>query len=135
MRFGAQLQALLLACCVLCRSKAVEREGHIDRDGALAFDPSELDGAELEIRSQPRLDTRLFRPARAPVSRQRVLVIGGTGFMGRAAVELLSRQGYNVTTLNRGKTMPGGHDGVANIKCDRLNDREGFIAHLRRVSS
>lgn len=50
----------------------------------------------------------------------KVLVIGGSHFVGRALVETALRDGHEVTTLNRGRT---GHDvnGAKLIRADRTN--------------
>ncbi len=54
----------------------------------------------------------------------KVLILGGSYFVGRKVVEYLSEQGYAVTVLNRG-TRPLSVDGVQQICCDR-NDGEGM---------
>ncbi|WP_219470787.1 NAD-dependent epimerase/dehydratase family protein [Nonomuraea rhizosphaerae] len=48
----------------------------------------------------------------------RVLVIGGTRFLGRAAVEAALARGHQVTTFNRGQSGPDLH-GVEAIRGDR----------------
>jgi 2'-hydroxyisoflavone reductase len=57
----------------------------------------------------------------------KVLVIGGTQFMGRNLVNRLLELEYDVTVLNRGKT-PWPFEGkvITRLKCDRLNDRKRF---------
>merc|ERR1712166_1153874 len=67
----------------------------------------------------------------ASVSKRRVLVIGGSGFMGRATVQLLQAEGHQLTVLNRGVTKPEGYEGVTQIKCDRMGDRASFKRILR----
>lgn len=59
----------------------------------------------------------------------RVLVIGGTAFMGRALVERLLARGDDVTILHRGATTPFG-DRVAQVRCDR-NDVAAIRAALK----
>ncbi len=54
----------------------------------------------------------------------RVLVLGGSYFVGRKMVEYLAGHGYEVTVLNRG-TRPLSVEGVQQICCDR-NDGEGM---------
>lgn len=49
----------------------------------------------------------------------RVLVLGGTQFIGRAAVERLLAHGHDVTLLNRGQTAPALFPGVPRIVADR----------------
>ena len=58
----------------------------------------------------------------------RVLVIGGTLFIGRALVRRLLEQGDKVTILHRAETTPFG-DRVASIRCDR-NDIVGVRTAL-----
>ena len=60
----------------------------------------------------------------------RVLVIGGTQFVGRAVVEAFLARGDEITIFHRGKTNPGLFDGVVNVLGDRnqaadLADIEG----------
>ncbi len=47
----------------------------------------------------------------------RVLVMGGSKFVGLCTVSILLRDGYQVTTLNRGTTKQP--PGVRHLKCDR----------------
>jgi hypothetical protein len=63
--------ALLIVCSALA-----EVVQYTDRDGARTHQPSDLDGHETPVGPQLR----------------RVLVIGGSGFMGRATVELLVQE-------------------------------------------
>ena len=58
----------------------------------------------------------------------RVLVIGGTQFVGRAVVEAFLARGDEVTIFHRGKTNPGLFDGVVNILGDR--DLESDLARI-----
>src|SRR5687767_7075914 len=58
----------------------------------------------------------------------RVLVIGGTLFIGRALVEQLLERGDEVVIMHRGKTTPYG-DRVDEIRCDR-NDISAVRAAL-----
>lgn len=58
----------------------------------------------------------------------KVLILGGSYFVGRKLVEFLAGRGYAVTVLNRG-TKPLFVEGVQQICCDR-NDGEGMKAVL-----
>lgn len=58
----------------------------------------------------------------------RVLVIGGTLFIGRALVERLLDRGDNVTILHRSEGTPYG-DRIGEIRCDR-NDAEAIRGAL-----
>src|SRR5258707_5757573 len=53
----------------------------------------------LSIRSRP-----LFASAVKPL---RILILGGTGFIGPYEVRYAVSRGHKVTTFNRGKTHPG----------------------------
>ena len=56
----------------------------------------------------------------------RVLVLGGTRFLGRAFVEAALARGHALTLFNRGRTNPGLHAGVERI----TGDRDGGLAAL-----
>lgn len=58
----------------------------------------------------------------------KVLILGGSYFVGRKLVEFLAEHGYAVTVLNRG-TKPLSIEGVQQICCDR-NDGEGMKTAL-----
>src|SRR5216117_1090761 len=58
----------------------------------------------------------------------RVLVIGGTLFIGRALVEQLLERGDDVVIMHRGSSTPFGKR-VGEIRCDR-NDIPGVQAAL-----
>lgn len=59
----------------------------------------------------------------------RVLVIGGTLFIGKALVDLLLERGDDVVIMHRGSGTPWGSR-VGEIRCDR-NDMAGVQAALR----
>lgn len=50
----------------------------------------------------------------------KVLVLGGTNFVGPAIVEALLKQNYQVTLLNRGQTNPDLFSELPHIQADRL---------------
>lgn len=62
----------------------------------------------------------------------KVLVIGGTEFVGRHTVEGLLTGGHEVVLLNRGKSAPGLFKGIRHIACDRGNDE--IVGLLKRES-
>ncbi len=59
----------------------------------------------------------------------RILVIGGTLFLGRGLVRALLARGDEVTVLHRGRSTPFG-DEVRQVQCDR-NDTAAIAAILR----
>jgi len=56
----------------------------------------------------------------------RILVLGGTRFLGRAFVEAALARGHELTLFNRGRTNPELHPGVARL----TGDRDGGLAVL-----
>lgn len=56
----------------------------------------------------------------------RVLVLGGTEFLGVHLVERLLDAGHDVTLFNRGETNPGAFPGVPKL----LGDRDGDLSRL-----
>lgn len=56
----------------------------------------------------------------------RILVLGGTRFLGRHFVSIARECGHEVTLFNRGRTNPGLHPGVERI----TGDRDGGLAAL-----
>lgn len=59
-----------------------------------------------------------------------VLIIGGTGYMGRITTQLLLDRGDNVTIFSRGTSKPEWWDQVKHIPGDR-DDRDDFVAKLK----
>ena len=59
-----------------------------------------------------------------------VLVIGGTRYMGRIAVQSLLDRGDEVTVYSRGNSRPEWWDRVAHVAGDRT-DTEAFQAALK----
>jgi NAD(P)-dependent dehydrogenase (short-subunit alcohol dehydrogenase family) len=74
----------------------------------------------------------------------RLLVLGGTKYLGRHVVELALAEGHDVTLFNRGRTGPGLSPGVPRLTGDRSSgdpaglaapatgEWDGFIAASRR---
>jgi 2'-hydroxyisoflavone reductase len=60
-------------------------------------------------------------PPKAPAKPQarRILILGGTGFLGPATVEAALARGHQVTLFNRGKTRPGLFPTVEKLQGDR----------------
>jgi 2'-hydroxyisoflavone reductase len=78
-----------------------------------------------------------------------VLVLGGTKFLGRAAVEAAAARGHEVTLFNRGQTNPGlfpelehvagdrdgGLDALAGREWDAVIDPSGYLSRVVRASA
>ena len=50
---------------------------------------------------------------------KRILILGGTGFLGPATIEIAQARGHHVTMFNRGKTRPELFPGVEKLLGDR----------------
>jgi len=55
----------------------------------------------------------------AKVAPKRILILGGTGFLGPATIEVAQARGHKVTMFNRGKTRPDLFPGVEKLHGDR----------------
>jgi len=71
---------------------------------------------------QPGLTRRGFvaslATAGAP-AKKRILILGGTGFLGPATVEAARARGHQLTLFNRGKTRPGLFPDIEKLHGDR----------------
>lgn len=56
---------------------------------------------------------------RARTAPKRILILGGTGFLGPATIEAAQARGHHVTMFNRGKTRPDLFPGVEKLHGDR----------------
>ncbi len=63
------------------------------------------------------------RPARNPL---RILILGGTGFIGPHQVEYAMKRGHTVTLFNRGQTRPHLFPEVEKLRGDRNDDLESL---------
>ncbi|MDP1831626.1 MAG: twin-arginine translocation signal domain-containing protein [Geothrix sp.] len=57
--------------------------------------------------------------APAPAAPKKILILGGTGFLGPATIEIAQARGHQVTMFNRGKTRPDLFPGVTKLHGDR----------------
>ncbi len=90
---------------------------------------------------------RSARPAAA--GGKRILVLGGTGFLGPALVEAARARGHAVTLFNRGKTHPelfpdveklrgdrdGKLDALRGRRWDAVLDTSGYVPRIVRMSA
>ncbi len=74
------------------------------------------------------LAARAGRLTRALVPPQKILVLGGTGFLGPHFVRAAVASGHTVTLFNRGKTNPGLFDDLEQLRGDR---EKGDLAALQ----
>ncbi len=68
----------------------------------------------------------LLTPALAKTKPLKVLILGGTGFIGPHFVEVLTKHGHAVTLFNRGKRDPEARPGIEQL----LGDRNGDVKSL-----
>jgi 2'-hydroxyisoflavone reductase len=85
----------------------------------------------------------------APATKKKILILGGTGFLGPALVELAQPRGHILTLFNRGKTRPhlfpeveklqGDRDGnlkaLEGRKWDAVIDTSGYVPRVVRASA
>jgi 2'-hydroxyisoflavone reductase len=70
---------------------------------------------------------------RAAPRKKRILILGGTGFLGPATVEAAKARGHELTLFNRGKTRPGLFPDIETLLGDRdPKIGEGLNALRRR---
>jgi 2'-hydroxyisoflavone reductase len=84
-----------------------------------------------------------------PEARRRLLILGGTGFLGPALVEAARGRGHEVTLFNRGKTHPelfpdveklhgdrdGKLDALRGRSWDAAIDTSGYVPRVVRMSA
>jgi 2'-hydroxyisoflavone reductase len=90
------------------------------------------------------------RPVSAEESeRARILILGGTGFLGPAIVDAALARGHGVTLFNRGRTNPGRFpdletllgdrdgrlDALAGRTWDAVVDTSGYVPRIVRLSA
>ncbi len=82
--------------------------------------------AAIKLAGAVALASTLMAPALAKHKGKRVLILGGTGFIGPHFVNALMDGGHAVTLFNRGKRDPEAHPGVEQL----LGDRDGKLEAL-----
>ena len=80
----------------------------------------------LKLSGTAALVSALGGPAWARPKPKKVLILGGTGFIGPHFVKALMDDGHTVTLFNRGKRDPEAHPGVEQL----LGDRDGKLELL-----
>ena len=68
-----------------------------------------------------------FARAAARGAGKRLLILGGTSFLGPAITDIALADGWTVSHFNRGKRLPGGMPGVEQL----LGDRDGQLDALK----
>ncbi|MEJ0087357.1 MAG: NAD-dependent epimerase/dehydratase family protein [Pseudomonadota bacterium] len=81
----------------------------------------------LRIAGGALLATGLTGPSIAKAKPLKVLILGGTGFIGPHFVRVLTEAGHTVTLFNRGKRDPEAKPGVEQL----LGDRNGQVDALK----
>ncbi|NTW86889.1 MAG: epimerase, partial [Holophagaceae bacterium] len=71
-----------------------------------------LAGAGLDLAATPAKAT-------GKAGKLKILILGGTGFLGPATIEAAQARGHQVTMFNRGKTRPELFPGVEKLHGDR----------------
>ncbi len=61
---------------------------------------------------------------------KKLLILGGTGFLGPAIVEAATARGHTLTLFNRGKTRPGLFPDIEKLKGDRDPDKDEGLKAL-----
>jgi 2'-hydroxyisoflavone reductase len=90
---------------------------------------------------------------RSATAKKRILILGGTGFLGPATVEAAIARGHELTLFNRGKTRPGlfpnietllgdrdplkgeGLNALRNRKWDTVIDNSGYYPRMVSASA
>ena len=86
--------------------------------------PSAPDPAAPTVRTSPPLAPE---PVLLGGDRLKILVLGGTGFLGPHLVEIMQQRGHTPTLFNRGKTRPNLFPDVEKLR----GDRDGDLTALR----
>ena len=80
----------------------------------------------LKVSGGTALAALIGAQAAAKAKSQRVLILGGTGFIGPHFVEVLGGAGHKISLFNRGKRDPSVKPGIEQL----LGDRNGDVKSL-----
>jgi nucleoside-diphosphate-sugar epimerase len=137
------------------------RPPRLEPDGAnvvVAFPVATGIGLCLAQRSEPHeanrtpslpTQSKIQRSDRDTVPVMRLLILGGTKFLGRATTDAALQHGHDVTLFNRGETNPELFPEAEKIRGDRTNDLSalrgrtwdavvdpsGYVPHVVRASA
>jgi 2'-hydroxyisoflavone reductase len=67
----------------------------------------------------------------AAPAKKRILILGGTGFLGPATVAAAQARGHELTLFNRGRTRPGLFPKIETLLGDRDPDKAEGLNALR----
>jgi 2'-hydroxyisoflavone reductase len=67
----------------------------------------------------------------AAPQKKRILILGGTGFLGPATVDAAKARGHELTLFNRGRTRPGLFPNIETLHGDRDPDKDEGLNALR----
>jgi 2'-hydroxyisoflavone reductase len=79
--------------------------------------PAAIGGAQGA--SRPADSSAADRPVQRAAKPMRILILGGTGFIGPHMVEYAQKRGHTITLFNRGRTNPGLFPNVEKLQGDR----------------
>lgn len=109
------------ALAALAAVLTAARAGHAVAAAPAGTPSSPGAGAAPSQGADPRPASAAAGPQRAP-ARLRILVLGGTRFIGRQLVEQARARGHVPTLFNRGRSDPGAFPGVEQLRGDRAGD-------------
>jgi len=97
--------------------------------GALALGADRVMGAAVDGNGVTPIDAQQAgaRPSDAPPRKIRLLILGGTGFIGPYMVRYALQRGHDVTIFNRGQSAPGMFEGVEELTGDRAASEIGAL--------
>src|SRR5438552_15455880 len=76
-------------------------------------------GAALPFSALPSVALRASTPKGTGTGPQKILILGGTGFLGPHFVRAALQKGHTLTLFNRGKTNPQLFPGLEKLQGDR----------------